>query len=64
MPSGKVIVSEGDAGHEFYLILDGQAVVRRKGRRVAMLGPGQYFGELCACSTGGPAMPPWWPTPT
>jgi CRP/FNR family transcriptional regulator, cyclic AMP receptor protein len=44
--AGKVIVSEGSTGHEFYLILDGQAAVRRNGRRVAMLGPGQYFGEL------------------
>jgi CRP-like cAMP-binding protein len=50
--AGKVVVSEGAAGHEFYLILEGQAVVRRGGRRVAMLGPGQYFGELSLLDRG------------
>jgi CRP-like cAMP-binding protein len=44
--SGKVIVEEGTVGREFFLILEGQAVVRRGGRKVAILGPGQYFGEL------------------
>ena len=52
VPSGTVIVSEDTAGHEFYLILEGQAVVRRNGRRVAMLGPGQYFGELALLDQG------------
>jgi CRP/FNR family cyclic AMP-dependent transcriptional regulator len=46
VPSGKVLVTEGSTGHEFYLILEGQAAVRHGDRRVAMLGPGQYFGEL------------------
>jgi CRP/FNR family cyclic AMP-dependent transcriptional regulator len=52
VPSGKVLVEEGAAGHEFFLILDGQAVVRRGGRRVAMLGPGQYFGEMALLDRG------------
>ncbi|HSS11462.1 MAG TPA: cyclic nucleotide-binding domain-containing protein [Acidimicrobiales bacterium] len=49
---GKVLVEEGAAGHEFFLILEGQAVVRRGGRRVAMLGPGQYFGEMALLDRG------------
>jgi CRP/FNR family transcriptional regulator, cyclic AMP receptor protein len=52
VPAGKALVSEGTAGHEFYLILEGQAIVRRGGRRVAMLGPGQYFGELSLLDRG------------
>jgi CRP/FNR family cyclic AMP-dependent transcriptional regulator len=52
VPAGKVLVSEGTAGHEFYLIREGQAIVRRGGRRVAMLGPGQYFGELSLLDRG------------
>jgi CRP-like cAMP-binding protein len=44
--SGKVLVEEGTPGREFFLILEGQASVLRGGRRVALLGPGQYFGEL------------------
>lgn len=43
---GQVLVTEGRTGREFFLILDGQATVRRNGRKVATLGPGQYFGEL------------------
>jgi CRP/FNR family transcriptional regulator, cyclic AMP receptor protein len=50
--SGKVLVEEGAVGHEFFLILEGQAVVRRGGRRVAMLGPGQYFGEMALLDRG------------
>ena len=44
--AGKVLCEEGSAGHEFYLILDGTATVKRGGRKVANLGPGDYFGEL------------------
>lgn len=44
--AGTVLVEEGTVGHEFYLIIDGQAAVERGGQQVATLGPGQYFGEL------------------
>src|SRR4051812_3474032 len=44
--AGKVIVEQGATGHEFFLILDGQATVKRNNRKIATLGPGQYFGEL------------------
>lgn len=46
VPKGKVLVEEGRIGLEFFLIVDGQAVVTRNGRKVATLGPGDYFGEL------------------
>ena len=44
--AGQVLVKEGSIGHEFFLILEGTATVTRNGRKVATLGPGQYFGEL------------------
>lgn len=50
--AGKTLTEEGRAGHEFYLILDGKASVRRKGKKVATLGPGQYFGELSLLDRG------------
>jgi|SRR5919108_175089 CRP-like cAMP-binding protein len=50
--AGKTLTEEGRAGHEFYLILDGKAAVRRKGKKVATLGPGQYFGELSLLDRG------------
>ena len=43
---GARIVSQGDAGNAFYVILDGSALVARNGRRVGELLPGDYFGEL------------------
>lgn len=45
-PEGRAIVSEGEMGVAFYLILDGQVQVRRKDRVVAKLGSGNFFGEM------------------
>jgi CRP-like cAMP-binding protein len=50
--AGHEVVTEGRIGHEFFLILDGEAIVRRNGRKVATLGPGQYFGELSLLDRG------------
>ncbi|MFM8973610.1 MAG: cyclic nucleotide-binding domain-containing protein [Actinomycetota bacterium] len=44
--AGKELVSEGELGHEFFVILEGQAKVTRHGRKVATIGPGASFGEL------------------
>jgi len=46
VPTGKVLCREGETGHEFFLILDGQAEVETAGQHVALLSAGQYFGEL------------------
>jgi CRP-like cAMP-binding protein len=43
---GKVLVSEGSAGAEFFVILEGTAAVSRHGQEVAQLGPGDFFGDL------------------
>lgn len=49
---GKKLVDQGRPGHEFYLLLEGTAVVRRNNRKVAELGPGDYFGELALLDRG------------
>jgi CRP/FNR family transcriptional regulator, cyclic AMP receptor protein len=49
---GKVLVVEGRPGHEFFLILEGEALVRRNGSQIATLGPGEYFGELSLLDHG------------
>jgi CRP-like cAMP-binding protein len=46
VPAGKVLVREGAAGAEFFVILSGTAEVTRHGRRVATLGPDAFFGDL------------------
>jgi CRP-like cAMP-binding protein len=43
---GSDVVREGDAGEGLYVITSGTAVVLRGGRQVALLAPGDYFGEL------------------
>jgi CRP/FNR family cyclic AMP-dependent transcriptional regulator len=50
---GATLVQEGAAGTVFYLILDGAVKVVRKGRTIARLGPGNFFGELSLLD-GGP----------
>ena len=52
VPAGKELVQEGTPGHEFFLILSGEASVRRNGRKIVTLGPGQYFGELALLDRG------------
>lgn len=51
-PAGRVLVTQGRTGREFFLILSGEAVVHRNRRKVATLGPGQYFGELSLIDRG------------
>jgi len=44
--AGTMIVGEGDEGELFYAIAGGAVEVSKGGRRVATLGPGDYFGEI------------------
>lgn len=46
VPAGRVLCEQGKPGFEFYLLLDGEAVVKRNGKKVATLEPGRSFGEL------------------
>jgi CRP-like cAMP-binding protein len=44
--AGTTVCDEGDVGQTFYFIVTGKSAVIRNGRKVAQLGPGEYFGEL------------------
>ncbi len=46
VPADKELTREGDRGREFFVLLEGSAVVRRGGRKVNVLGPGDFFGEI------------------
>ncbi len=43
---GKVLVREGDVGHECFVIVSGTASVTRGGAPVATIGAGSVVGEL------------------
>ncbi len=48
--AGKVLIEEGARGREFFVIIEGEVEVRRKGRKVATLGPGTFVGEMALLS--------------
>ena len=50
LPEGKVLIKEGDTGREFFVLIDGTADVERGGRKVAGIGPGDFFGEISLIS--------------
>jgi CRP/FNR family transcriptional regulator, cyclic AMP receptor protein len=46
LPAGKELIREGDPGRQFFILLEGEAEVRKKGRRVNTMGAGDFFGEI------------------
>jgi CRP-like cAMP-binding protein len=52
VPADTELVREGDRGREFMVIVEGAALVKRKGRKIAELGQGDFFGEIALVSRG------------
>ena len=50
LQAGKVLIREGERGREFFVLVSGEVEVRRKGRKIATLGPGSFFGEMALLS--------------
>jgi CRP-like cAMP-binding protein len=46
MPSGRVVVQQGDHGREAFIVVRGDLVVERDGEPVATIGAGDVVGEL------------------
>jgi CRP-like cAMP-binding protein len=53
VPAGTQLITEGRPGLEFMVIVEGAGEVRRKGRKIDTLGPGDFIGEMALIS-GGP----------
>jgi CRP/FNR family transcriptional regulator, cyclic AMP receptor protein len=43
---GRILVREGRPGREFFILVDGDVRVSKGGRKLAELGPGDWFGEI------------------
>ena len=44
--AGTVLTREGRTGHEFFVLIDGTVSVVKSGRKVAVLGAGDWLGEI------------------
>ncbi|HET9051650.1 MAG TPA: cyclic nucleotide-binding domain-containing protein [Candidatus Dormibacteraeota bacterium] len=51
--AGRNVLAEGRRGVDFFVIIDGEAVVHSDDQEVARLRPGDFFGEIAALD-GGP----------
>jgi CRP/FNR family cyclic AMP-dependent transcriptional regulator len=45
-PADHVIARQGEIGTGFFVVVDGSVRVVRDGEELAVLGPGEFFGEL------------------
>jgi CRP/FNR family cyclic AMP-dependent transcriptional regulator len=46
LDEGTVLCREGEIGQEFFVIVEGEVDVKRKGRRLGTRGPGDFIGEI------------------
>jgi CRP-like cAMP-binding protein len=52
VPAGRVLCEQGRGGEEFFVIVEGSVRVERDGRELAVLGPGQFLGEISLIDEG------------
>jgi CRP/FNR family transcriptional regulator, cyclic AMP receptor protein len=46
LADGKQLTKEGARGREFFVLIEGSADVKRKRRKIATLGAGDFLGEI------------------
>jgi CRP-like cAMP-binding protein len=49
---GEVLVRQGEPGYEVLMLEQGSAEVVQDGRRINVMGPGEFFGELAVLEDG------------
>jgi CRP/FNR family transcriptional regulator, cyclic AMP receptor protein len=50
LPADKLLIREGERGREFFVLLEGEAEVARKGKKLATRRAGEFFGEIALVS--------------
>jgi CRP-like cAMP-binding protein len=46
LDTGKVLCKEGQTGQEFFVIMQGEVEITRRGKKLATRGSGEFFGEI------------------
>jgi CRP/FNR family transcriptional regulator, cyclic AMP receptor protein len=46
LPKGKTLIREGERGREFFVLLEGEADVKKGRRTIRTMHPGDFFGEI------------------
>ena len=49
---GHVLAQQGDVGREMFVLVEGQATVKRNNRKITTIGPGSAVGELSLLDRG------------
>jgi len=52
IPAERVLIREGDTGHEMFVVSSGRFAIERGGEQIAENGPGSVIGELALLSEG------------
>ena len=52
LPAGKTLITEGQPTESFFILTSGKVQVIRRGKEIARLGPGDFFGEVGMLSQG------------
>ena len=52
VPSGKVLIRQGELGDDLMVLVTGLVAVERDGERINKLGPGEFFGEIALIERG------------
>jgi CRP/FNR family transcriptional regulator, cyclic AMP receptor protein len=50
LPEGKTLMREGDRGREFFVLVEGNADVRKGNRKINTMSKGDFFGEIALVS--------------
>jgi CRP-like cAMP-binding protein len=50
VPADRILIREGERGREFFVLLEGEAEVTRKGKKLASRRSGEFFGEIALVS--------------
>jgi CRP/FNR family cyclic AMP-dependent transcriptional regulator len=51
LPAGTSLIREGQLGHEFFALVEGEVDVRAKGKEVKHLEGGEFFGDMALVSS-------------